>query len=166
MCSSDLGAQYGQAANQLNEQSRQFGAGLGLQGLQTALQGAGALGNLGATQFGQQAQTLGIQGQLGGTQQQQQQNILNQQYQDFLNQKQYPYQQIGFMSDMLRGLPLSQTATSMYANPNLLTQAAGAIGTAYMGNKLFNGASGGLPEDFKKTDRPAGLAELAIYNMA
>lgn len=161
-----LGAQYGQAANQLGEQSRQFGAGLGLQGLQTALQGAGALGNLGATQFGQQAQTIGIQGQLGGTQQQQQQNILNQQYQDFLNQKQYPYQQIGFMSDMLRGLPLAQSSTAMYSNPNLLTQAAGAVGTAYMGNKLFGGASGGLPEDFKKKERPAGLAELAIYNMA
>ncbi len=161
-----LGAQYGQAAEQLGEQSRQFGAGLGLQGLQTGLQGAGALGNLGATQFGQQAQAIGIQGQLGGTQQQQQQNILNQQYQDFLNQKQYPYQQIGFMSDMLRGLPLSQTSTQMYSNPNFLTQAAGAIGTAYMGNKLFGGASGGLPEDFKETKRPAGLAELAIYNMA
>lgn len=163
---------YMQAANQyqqgaqLGEQSRQFGAGLGLQGLQTALQGAGALGNLGATQFGQQAQTIGIQGQMGGTQQQQQQNILNQQYQDFLNQKQYPYQQLSYMSDMLRGLPLSQTATSVYSNPNFLTQAAGAVGTAYMGNKLFNGASGGLPEDFKKTERPAGLAELAIYNMA
>ena len=164
MQSAGMGAQYGQAANQLGEQSRQFGAGLGLQGLQTALQGAGALGNLGATQFGQQAQTLGIQGQMGGTQQQQQQNILNQQYQDFLNQKQYPYQQLSYMSDMLRGLPLSQTATSVYANPNLLTQAAGAVGTAYMGNKLFNGASGGLPKDFEK--RPAGLAELAIYNMA
>jgi len=150
----------------LGEQSRQFGAGLGLQGLQTGLQAAGALGNLGATQFGQQAQTLGIQNQMGGTQQQQQQNILNQQYQDFLNQKQYPYQQLGFMSDMLRGLPLSQSSTQMYSNPNFLTQAAGAVGTAYMGNKIFNGASGGLPEDFERKERPAGLAELAIYNMA
>jgi hypothetical protein len=166
MQSAGMGAQYGQAANQLGEQSRQFGAGLGLQGLQTALQGAGALGNLGATQFGQQAQGIGIQGQLGGTQQQQQQNILNQQYQDFLTQKQYPYQQLGFMSDMLRGLPLSQSSTQMYSNPNFLTQAAGAVGTAYMGNKIFNGASGGLPEDFERKERPAGLAELAIYNMA
>ena len=166
MQSAGLGAQYGQAAQQLGEQSRQFGAGLGLQGLQTGLQAAGALGNLGATQFGQQAQTLGIQNQMGGTQQQQQQNILNQQYQDFLTQKQYPYQQLGFMSDMLRGLPLSQSSTQMYSNPNFLTQAAGAVGTAYMGNKIFNGASGGLPEDFERKERPAGLAELAIYNMA
>ena len=34
-------------AQQLGEQSRQFGAGLGLQGLQTGLQAAGTLGNLG-----------------------------------------------------------------------------------------------------------------------
>lgn len=167
LTSAQAGAQYGQAANQLNEQSRQFGAGLGLQGLQTGLQAAGALGNLGATQFGQQAQTIGLQGQAGGTQQQQQQNILNQQYQDFLNQKQYPYQQLSYMSDMLRGLPLSQTATSVYSNPNLLTQAAGIgfTGAALKNAGLF-GAKGGLPEDFERKERPAGLAELAIYNMA
>lgn len=162
-----MGAQYGQAAQQLGEQSRQFGAGLGLQGLQTGLQAAGALGNLGATQFGQQAQTIGLQGQAGATQQQQQQNILNQQYQDFLNQKQYPYQQLSYMSDMLRGLPLSQTTSSVYANPNLLTQAAGIgfTGAALKNAGLF-GAKGGLPEDFERKERPAGLAELAIYNMA
>lgn len=167
LSSAQAGAQYGQAAQQLGEQSRQFGAGLGLQGLQTGLQAAGALGNLGATQFGQQTQTIGLQGQAGGTQQQQQQNILNQQYQDFLNQKQYPYQQIGFMSDMLRGLPLAQTSTAMYANPNLLTQAAGIgfTGAALKNAGLF-GAKGGLPEDFERKERPAGLAELAIYNMA
>ena len=39
--------------NQLNAQQQQFGAGLGLQGLQTALQGAGALANIGGQQFGQ-----------------------------------------------------------------------------------------------------------------
>ena len=157
--------QYQQGA-QLGEQSRQFGAGLGLQGLQTALQGAGALGNLGATQFGQQAEALGLQGQMGGVQQQQQQNILNQQYQDFLNQKQYPYQQLGFMSDMLRGLPLSQTSTQMYSNPSMLSQVAG-LGTAAAGAygmyKGLNKAEGGKIEEPK---RPAGLAELAIYNMA
>jgi hypothetical protein len=162
---------YGQAANhyqqnaQLGEQSRQFGAGLGLQGQQTALQAAGALGNLGATQFGQQAQTLGIQGQMGGVQQQQQQNVLNQQYQDFLNQKQYPYQQTAFMSDMLRGLPLSQSTTSMYSNPSTLSQVAGlgltgaAVGNAFP--TLFKADGGAI-----KKYRPAGLAELAIHQMA
>jgi len=161
---------YGQAANQyqqgaqLGEQSRQFGAGLGLQGLQTALQSAGALGNLGATQFGQQAQTLGIQGQMGVQQQQQQQNVLNQQYQDFLAQKQYPYQQLSYMSDMLRGLPLSQTTQSVYSNPSMLAQVAGlgltgaAVGNAFP--TLFKADGGEIKEQ-----RPAGLAELAIHQM-
>lgn len=162
------GAQYGQAANQLNEQSAQYGAGLGLQGLQTALQGAGALGNLGATQFGQQAQAIGLQGQMGGVQQQQQQNVLNQQYQDFLNQKQYPYTQLSYMSDMLRGLPLSQTSTATYQNPSTLSQVAG-LGTAAAGaygmyKGLAGAKEGGSTKDIK--NRPAGLAELALSKMA
>jgi hypothetical protein len=43
----------GLTAQQLGEQSRQFGANLGLQGLNTALQGAGQLGTLGGQQFQQ-----------------------------------------------------------------------------------------------------------------
>jgi hypothetical protein len=162
LTSAQTGAQYGQAANQLNEQSKQYGAGLGLQGLQTALQGAGALGNLGATNFNQNAEAIGLQGQMGGVQQQQQQNVLNQQYQDFLNQKQYPYQQVGFMSDMLRGLPLSQSTTSMYSNPSMLSQVAG-LGTAAAGAYgLAKKAKGGK---IKEQQRPAGLAELALSKM-
>lgn len=165
LTSAQAGAQYGQAANQLNEQSRQYGAGLGLQGLQTALQGAGALGNLGASQFGQQTQALGLQGSMGGVQQQQHQNILNQQYQDFLNQKQYPYQQMSYMSDMLRGLPLSQTSTSMYSNPSMLSQVAG-LGTAAAGAYGLSGIGKAKGGTIKEKKRPAGLAELAIHNMA
>jgi hypothetical protein len=162
LTSAQTSAQYGQAANQLNEQSQQYGAGLGLQGLQTALQGAGALGNLGATNFNQNAEAIGLQGQMGGVQQQQQQNVLNQQYQDFLNQKQYPYQQVGFMSDMLRGLPLSQSTTSMYSNPSMLSQVAG-LGTAAAGAYgLAKKAKGGK---IKEQQRPAGLAELALSKM-
>ena len=99
---------------------------------------------------------------MGGVQQQQQQNVLNQQYQDFLNQKQYPYQQVGFMSDMLRGLPLSQSTTSMYSNPSMLSQVAG-LGTAAAGAYgLAKKAKGGK---IKEQQRPAGLAELALSKM-
>jgi hypothetical protein len=153
-------------AQQMNQGQQQFGANLGLQGLNTALQSANTLGQLGQNQYAQQTGNINLQNQLGGQQQQQQQNILNQQYQDFLAQKQNPYNQLSFMQSMLSGLPIQSSTQNVYSNPNMLSQAAGAIGTAYMGNKLFNGASGGLPEDFKETKRPAGLAELAIYNMA
>jgi hypothetical protein len=153
-----------QAANQsaanLNAQQGQFGAGLGLQGLQTAMTGANTLGNLGGQQFAQNMGATNLQNQFGGQQQQQVQNVLNNQYQDFLNSQNYPYKQLGFMSDMLRGLPLTQTSSTMYQPaPSMGSQLIGA-GTALAGaSKLF--AKGGVADS-----RPAGLADLALSRMA
>jgi len=146
-------------AQQLAEQSRQYGAGLGLQGLQTALTGAGQLGNLGNQAYSQGMGINQLQNQYGTQQQQQIQTMLNNQYQDFLNYQNYPYKQLGFMSDMLRGLPLTQQSSTVYqAAPSMVSQAAG-LGTAALGaSKLF--AKGGAVDD-----RPAGLADLAVYNM-
>jgi hypothetical protein len=148
-----------QAAANLNAQQGQFGAGLGLQGLQTALSGASALGNLGNTQYQQNMGINQMQNAYGLQQQTQEQNILNNQYQDFLNYQNYPYKQMGFMSDMIRGLPLAQQSSSMYAQPpSMLQQVAGA---GLVGKGLGMFAKGGAVDD-----RPAGLADLAIYNMA
>jgi hypothetical protein len=147
-----------QAAQQLNAQQQQFGAGLGLQGLQAANQSAANLANIGQTQYGQNMGLLSMQNQFGGQQQQQVQNILNNQYQDYLNAQNYPYKQLGFMSDMIRGLPLTQQSQSMYATPpSMLQQVAGA-GLVAKGLGAF--AKGGSVDE-----RPAGLADLAIYNM-
>jgi hypothetical protein len=71
------------AAQQAYEQSRQYGAGMGMQGLQTALQGAGALGQLGQTAYGQQVGNIQLQNQLGTQQQQSEQAKLNQQIQNY-----------------------------------------------------------------------------------
>jgi hypothetical protein len=149
--------------NQLNAQQQQFGAGLGLQGLQTANTAAGNLANIGQTQYGQNMGINQMQNQYGGQQQQQIQNVLNNQFQDFQNYQNYPYKQLGFMSDMLRGLPLTQQSSSVYATPpSMMSQVAGLGGAAITGAKLF-GAAGGATGDLER--RPAGLAELAIYNM-
>ena len=154
-------AQYGQAAQQLGEQSRQFGAGLGIQGLQTGLQAAGALGSLGAQQFQQDQGALQTQNTLGVQQQQQMQNILTQQYNDFLNQQKYPYQQMGYMSDMLRGLPMSNTSQQIYGQPQSATsQIAGLAATAYGASKL---AKGGQVK--AKPRAKGGLQELAMAKM-
>jgi hypothetical protein len=147
-----------QAAQQLNAQQQQFGAGLGLQGMQTALSGAKSLADIGQTQYGQNMGLLSLQNQFGGQQQQQTQNQLNAEYQDYLNAQNYPYKQLGFMSDMLRGLPLTQQSSAMYGQaPSMVQQVAGL------------GITGKALGAFKKggavSDRPAGLAELAIYNM-
>ena len=151
------------AGQQLNAQQQQFGAGLGLQGLQTANQAASNLANIGQTQYGQNVGLLNLQNQFGAQQQQQVQNILSNQYQDYLNAQNYPYKQLGFMSDMLRGLPLTQQSSSVYAPPpSAVSQVAGLGGAALTGAKLF-GAKGGATKDLE--ERPAGLAELAVYNM-
>ena len=149
--------------NQLNAQQQQFGAGLGLQGLQTANQSAQNLANIGQTQYGQNLGLLDVQNRFGTQQQQQVQNQLNTEYQDFLNYQNYPYKQMGFMSDMIRGLPLTQQSSSMYQQPpSMVSQVAGLGGAALTGAKLF-GAAGGATGDLES--RPAGLAELAIYRM-
>lgn len=154
-------AQYGQAAQQLGAQDRQFGAGLGIQGLQTGLSAAGTLGSLGNQQFNQDQAALNTQNTLGVQQQQQMQNILTQQYNDFLNQQRYPYIQMGYMSDMLRGLPMSNTSSQIYAQPQSQTsQLAGLAATAYGASKL---AKGGAVKG-KKPAR-AGLQDLAMARM-
>jgi hypothetical protein len=143
---------------QLGEQSRQFGAGIGLQGLQTGLNAAQQLGALGQSGFGQQQQIAGMQSQLGNLQQQQAQNILGAQYQDWLNAQNQPFRNLGFMSDVLRGAPLTQTGTAVYGQaPSTMSSLAG-LGALGKGFGFF--ANGGAVES-----RPAGLNELALYNM-
>jgi hypothetical protein len=166
MAGAGMGAQYGQAAAQLGEQSRQYGAGLGLQGLQAAMGAAGQLGQLGQSQFGQNMAINQLQQQYGGLQQQQAQNILGAQYQDFLNYQNYPYKQLGFMSDILRGAPLSQTGAAVYQQPPSAVSQLAGLGTAAFGaSKLFGMKDGGAVEDVAYREKPAGLADLAIYNM-
>ena len=135
-------------AQQLGEQSRQYGAGLGMQGLQTGLQAAGTLGQLGGQQFGQQMGINQLQAQYGQQQQQQAQRPLDMAYQDFLNQQNYPYKQLGFMSDMIRGLPLGQKSTSTVyegSGPGMVQTLAGLGGAAYgFGKSGLFGKEGGL----------------------
>ena len=157
-------AQYGQAAAQLNAQQQQFGAGLGIQALQTAGTAAGQLGQLGAQDYTQQMGINQLQQQTGATQQAQQQQALTQQYQDFLTQKQAPYQQLSYTSDMLRGLPMSQSTNQMFTAPPSTTSTLAGFGTAALGASQLMRAKGGSIKE--KKQRPAGLAELAISKMA
>jgi hypothetical protein len=160
-----------QAAANLNAQQGQFGAGLGIQGLQTALTGANTLGNLGNQQYTQNMGATTLQNQFGAQQQQQVQGVLNNQYQDFLNAQNYPYKQLGFMSDMLRGLPLTQTASTLYQPaPSTGAQVLGAatsLGGAYlMGGRKEGGMVSSYADGGSVNSRPAGLAELALSRMA
>lgn len=164
---------YGRAQNQFNteqqlrEQSRQYGAGLGLQGIQTALTGAGQ-------QFQQGMDINKLQAGYGTQQQQQVQSGLSQQYEDFLAQKKFPYQQLEFQSNLLRGTPSGSTQSMYTAPPSASSQILGAgtaLGGAYlMGGRAAGGvvsshAKGGSVSDAKvkrEKKKSAGLAELAL----
>lgn len=134
-----------QAAAELNAQQQQYGAGFGLQGLQTAITGAGQLANIGTTEFGQNRDIINLQNTLGTQQQQQAQNVLNTQYQDFLNAQNNPYRQIGFVSDLLRGMPLTQQSSTVSGTPPSTASQIAGLGTAALGvSKLAGLKSGGL----------------------
>jgi len=165
-----------QNAAQLNAQQGQYGAGLGLQGLQTALTGASTLGNLGNTQYNQNMGINQMQNQLGAQQQQQIQSGLNNQYQDFQSSQNYPYKQIGFMSDILRGAPTTNAGSTMYnyqAPPSMLSQIGGLGATALgafgsfggFGGKANGGMVGGYAKGGLVKSKPQGLVALAIHNM-
>ena len=166
MTAAQAAAQYGQSAQQLAEQSRQFGGSLGLQGLQAAMTGAGQLGALGGQQFGQQKDILGLQNQFGAQQQAQEQARINAEAQNFAAQQRYPYQQLEFMSNILRGTPMG-TVQSMYqAQPSTASQLLGA-GTMLGGAYLSGGRKeGGIISSYAKggavKKKSAGLAELAL----
>jgi hypothetical protein len=149
-------AQYGQAANQLNEQSRQYGAGLGLQGLQAGMQGMTQYGNLGNQYTNQQQGIYNFQNQMGAQQQRLNQDILSQQYQDFLNQQRYDRENIGFMSDLIRGAGMNSSQTTYQAPPPLSSQIPGLTMAAYGASKMM-AAKGGQVKH-----KPSGLSALAI----
>jgi len=148
-----------QNAANLNAQQGQFGANLGLQGLNTALQGANTTGTLANNQYNQNMGINALQAQYGGVQQQQMQNIDNTAQQNFLNAQNYPYQQLNFMSNLVRGLPMTQQSASVYqAPPSTLSQVAGAGLTAAA---LLKAKGGAITE--KKSH---GLADLALAQMS
>lgn len=117
------------------------GAGqYGLQGAQTAIQGAGQLGQLGQTQYAQQMGITDALQKYGALQQQQQQQALDFAYQQYLAQQQYPYQQLSYMSDILRGVPSTQSAVYQYQQqpavaPQLLGAGLSAYGAFARGSK-------------------------------
>jgi hypothetical protein len=153
-------------AQQANIGQQQFGANLGMQGLQTGLSAAGQLGQLGQNVYGQQMGINQLQNQYGAQQQQFQQGILNQQIQDYATAQQYPMLQLANMNALTRGLPMQSATTQVYqAAPSTASQLAG-LGTAAYGLSQLSGKGNAKGGQIKEKKRPAGLAELALSKMA
>ena len=99
-------------------------------------QGIAGLGQLGQQMAGQDINTLlGI----GGLQQQQAQQGLNVEQANQLGQQQLPFQQLGFLGDIFRGVPaLQQQTTQSYTPPpNIFSQGIGLLGAGLSGG-FFN----------------------------
>lgn len=137
-------------AQQQTEASRQYGAGLTLQGLQQQLQAANQLGQLGQNQFGQQKDIINALQAVGAQRQAIEQQYLTQDYEDFLKQKQFPYQQLAYAMEMIKGVPQSSTQKIYEAPQSTSAIMASTIPIMYGASKFF--ADG-------------GLADLSLYNL-
>jgi hypothetical protein len=177
----DIQAQGLNSAFQQAQQAQQYGAGLGLQGLQAgagiygqglsaqqaainqAMQGANQYGAIGSQKLQTEQGIAGLKGQVGAQQQSMEQQKINQSIQDYANAQQYPLMQLGVMSNMLRGLPMQASSTNQYvAAPNALTQGIGAVGAynALSGMNATPKAAGGVISMAE-----GGIAGIPQYNV-
>ena len=128
------GASMGMQGAQAGQQGVQgaIGAGqYGLQGLNQAGQMANQLAGIGGQQLAAQQGIYTAQNAMGAQQQALEQQKINQAIQDYATQQQYPLMQLGFMSNMLRGLPMQATTTQAYqAQPSALNQGLGVLAGA------------------------------------
>jgi hypothetical protein len=164
-------AQGSQRAFEQGQQAQQFGANLGLQGYNTALQGTGqltaagrTLADIGGQQLQAQQGIIGLQSQAGAQQQALEQQRVNQAIQNYALQQQYPQLQLSTMSSLLRGLPLQQATTQQYQAPPSAISQIGGLGTAGIGAYGLGRAAGVFRAggEVKSSD---GLAELGLYNV-
>ena len=154
-----LGLGYGQLAqadvNQLmslGAQRGQLGQGIGALGSQTGQLG-GRLAAMGAQQgqMGQMLQQSNLADvsalmNLGNMTQQQAQNVLNAQYKAQMDAYQQPFRQYGFLADLTKALPSSETALLKETSPSpgwfqqgagLATGIAGMMGAFGGGRGMY-----------------------------
>ena len=150
----NLGTQLGgiqaqglQSAFQNAQQAQQFGSQLGLQGYGQAISGAGQLANIGTQQFGQQKDILGLQNQFGAQQQANEQAKLGYNMQDYAAEQAYPYQQLSFLSNIMRGTPMGGVST-MYAQGPTTAQTLGSLGMGAYGLSQLARADGGTVSSY------------------
>jgi len=127
-----------QAFESAQDRSQQAGELFGKLGLQQAA--------LGESVQGAQQRDIGILSQLGGMEQQQQQAELDAQRNTSLERQFEPYQRIGFMSDIFRGVPstTSSITSNTMSQPSSLER-FGGIATGFAGlNQAGMFGSGGL----------------------
>lgn len=123
-------AKLGIDAQSLTEQYRQSGKELGLKGLQVAQQGASQLADFQKQMEQMQLQRIQAQLGIGQTQEDYRQRELDIGFEDWVNQRDAPKQNLNWLSGLLHGVPVGQNQTVTQTQPS--NPIAGAVGT-YMG---------------------------------
>ena len=150
----NIGDQLARTTSQLRSQGFQQAQAAAQQAANQQLRQAQLTGQLGVSQagLGQLGQQLGVQDintllGIGGLQQQQGQRELDVARANTLAEQALPFQQIGFMSDIFRGVPALQQTTSQTRTPGpsrgsqllgLGIAGLGAIGSAGGFGNFFN----------------------------
>lgn len=128
--------QQGLEAQRLAEQSRQFGAGNELKAYEQMGQLGQTLANIGQGQQNSDIARLGFQQQTAAQEQALQQQYLTQGYQDFLTQRDYPYQQYQRYMNLLSAVPVAQSSTQTQSTPTMSVgeRLLGGAGLAALGS--------------------------------
>ena len=169
-----LGGAYGEAADIYGGEQTRF-ADMGR--ISGALQEAAASGMFqgaeGMARLGEFAQQAGLTDAaaleaIGAQRRGLEQGSLDLAYQDFLEQRDLPFERLGFMSDIVRGLPMGRATTrtdvgpAQVYQPSPLSQLVGGYGV-YRG---LQGAEGGyIDEDDMQEYGIGGLAQSAWQGM-
>ena len=143
---SDLSRQFGSnqglEAQRLREQSRQFGSGQKLAGLQAAGQMGQTLSNIGQAQQQADLQRLQAQAASASEQQGMRQRFLDNDYAEFLRERDDPMEKLGYFSNLMRGIPVGLNSTNTtYASPPGIGQQFLGAGLAGLG--AYNTFRGG-----------------------
>lgn len=125
------------------------------------LQGYSQLGSQGQNLYGQTTGNLNLQNAYGTQQQQQGQNMIDVAQQNYAAEQNYPYKQIGFLSDIINKQPVSNLGTNItQPSPSAISQLGGLASIYYGLNKpkdALRSAAGGQVH--------SGLADLALSRM-
>ena len=133
-------------AQMANQQALERAAGIRLQGSQQGLAAAQGLGQLGAMQQGLTMDRLAALEKAGATQQAQRQAALETAYKDFINQRDYPKQQINWLTGIMAGTPqgAQSEVLSYEAPPSMYSQlVGGGIAAGELGKVMSASSRGG-----------------------
>jgi len=125
-------------AQQATQQGQQYAANLGLQmgqaGLGAANQASAGLGTLGTQQAATNLSNIQAQTAAGNQLQQQQQNQINNAYQQYMNQVNYPKQQLQYLSGIMQGQAGALGSSQVqYLPAPTATQQMASLGLAGIG---------------------------------